>query len=269
MYDLKSMHMPEDQCEVVLTKDCSALELFMVTIKATETARKHVSLYLPNKLVEVVPVENTIQVKVDGEAIAIPEDGSSHVLYEPETGDEVLRFMPKFNSVFITSWKYGLMLDTDGISFSFKPSELYRGQLCGVCGDFNSDLHHELTQADNTVVRSPSAFISSYTIPTLGCEATVTHTLECERVYRNIVFERYIENEQHVCISVEPVAQCTGPCEPEATVQRNRAFHCLPAYLSAARHLRQDAHNRPLHLDSENVSLHEIVSEHQECLPAF
>merc|ERR1740137_135137 len=75
-YDLMSMKLPENQCEVVLSKDCSSLNMFLVTMKATETGKKIVNLYLPNnKMAEFIPGDdNSMHIMFDSELVSMPED---------------------------------------------------------------------------------------------------------------------------------------------------------------------------------------------------
>jgi len=245
--------------------------MFLVTMKATEIGKKIVSLHLPNNtLVEVVPTEGSVQVTVDAEPIILPEDGNHHIIADPETGKEIMRFVPKFNGVIIFSFKYGLLLDTDGHQVFFKAAEFYRDQTCGICGNFDGSLYKELEGPNAEIFPDQEHFLSSYTIPTEGCEAPLNTNITCERVLRNIVFERYIDGEQNICISTEPTSHCTGHCEPAATVQHDSAgFHCMPAYLSAAQHLREDALTGPLHLTHVEANMHETITEDQDCLPAY
>merc|ERR1719187_614877 len=104
-YDLLSMKLPENQCEVVLAKDCSPLNLFLVTMKATETGKKIVNVHLPNnRLVEVLSTDTSPRVLLDGHLVSFSANGTAYVVQE--AGTEVLRFIPKHNGVLIFSLKY-------------------------------------------------------------------------------------------------------------------------------------------------------------------
>merc|ERR1711988_1071663 len=136
-FDMLSTKLPNQQCEIVFAKDCSALNIFMVTMKPTETGKKVITVYLPGKKAEIIPAEgNTFTVKINNEVIELPTDNTPYTIQEQTTGTELLRFIAKSNKVFVYSWKYGLTVETNGISAFVKPSDLYRGQLCGACSDF-------------------------------------------------------------------------------------------------------------------------------------
>merc|ERR1712088_951014 len=66
--DLMSVPIPDNQCEVVLTKDCSDLNLFMVTAKKdVATGKKVMKIHVLDKVVEIIPTGREFIVKVDNE----------------------------------------------------------------------------------------------------------------------------------------------------------------------------------------------------------
>merc|ERR1712012_567275 len=163
-FDMLSTKLPNQQCEIVLAKDCSALNIFMVTMKPTETGKKVITVYLPSKKVEIIPAEgNTFTVKINNEVIELPTDNTPYTIQEQTTGTELLRFIAKSNKVFVYSWKYGLTVETNGISAFVKPSDLYRGQLCGACSDFQASLRNELRGPHKELYNTQEEFLNSYT----------------------------------------------------------------------------------------------------------
>jgi len=213
--------------------------------------------------VEVLSTDTSPRVLLDGHLVSFPADGTAYIV--EEGGSEILRFIPKHSGVLIFSLKYDLLLETDGHQVSFKPAEFYRRQMCGICGNFDSSLYEELEAPSGEILPNHEQFLSSFTIPTPGCQVPYINTFTCEHVLKNIVFERRIDGEQHICISTEPVLQCTGHCEPENSTASRKGFHCMPASLSAAQSLREDALAGPLHLTSAVATLYEDVEEHREC----
>merc|ERR1712038_715649 len=65
-FDMLSTKLPNHQCEVVLAKDCSALNIFMVTMKPTDTGKRIITLHLPGQLVEI-GTGTAFQVKINGQ----------------------------------------------------------------------------------------------------------------------------------------------------------------------------------------------------------
>merc|ERR1719414_1195270 len=271
-FDMLSTKLPNHQCEIVLAKDCSALNIFMVTMKPTETGKKIVTVYLPGKKVEITPATdntNTFTVNINDAPIQLPTDNTPYIVQEQSSGTELLRFVAKSNKIFVYSWKYGLTVETNGISAFVKPSELYRGQLCGACSDFQSSLRYELRGPNKQLFNTQEDFLASYTIKANGCDTTPLVAPECESIQRNVVFERFVDGRQAICISVKPINQCSGSCTPRDPRQISQAFDCRPADLPAARALRDQAMRGPLSdLTVEHGDHKEIVTEFQTCAPA-
>jgi len=264
-FDMLSVKLPNHQCEIVLAKDCSPLNLFLVTMTPTEDGKRIITVYLPGQKIEVIPTSTSVTVKINGQITGLPYDNTPFIINEPTTGEEVLRLLSKSDTVLVSSWKYGLTLETDCISALIKPSYLYRGQLCGACSDFTSSLVNELRGPHMELYDSVSDFISSYSIQTQGCAAPL-RSLECSRVERNIVVERFINGVQSICVSTVPIHQCSGiSCIPSEPRNARQAFHCLPSYTPSARRLRQQAEQGPLYLTTETADYTETITEFQTC----
>jgi len=270
-FDMLSTKLPNHQCEIVLAKDCSALNIFMVTMKPTETGKKIITIYLPDKIIEVIPAEETaasthaFTIKINGEVIDMPNDNTPHII--EEGGKQILKFIANRDKVYFSSYKYLLVVETDCISTFIKPSDLYRGQLCGACSDFESSLRNELRGPNNELYNTPGDFLESYTIRTPGCEAPLVAT-PCEMVERNVVFERFVKGEMKICIGVEPIKQCSGACTPREPRQISQTFHCESAHLQSARRQRAEAEMNALFLTPAQGDYKEIVTEYQTCSPA-
>ena len=72
---MMSTKLPNHQCEVVLAKDCSALNIFMVTMKPTETGKRIITVYLPDKKIEIIPTSHrTFDIKENDQVIQMPDD---------------------------------------------------------------------------------------------------------------------------------------------------------------------------------------------------
>ena len=100
----------------------------------------------------------------------------------------------------------------------FQPSDLYRGQLCGSCSDFQASLRNELRGPQKQLFNTQQEFLESYVISSPGCEAPLA-VPECEAVERNVVFERFVDGVQSICVSIKPINQCSGSCTPRDSRQ--------------------------------------------------
>merc|ERR1719414_1176892 len=263
-FDMMSTKLPNHQCEVVLAKDCSALNIFMVTMKPTETGKRIITVYLPDKKIDIIPTSHrTFDIKENDQVIQMPDDNM--YISEDTTRTEVLKIIVRGNKVFVTSWKYGLTVETDGVSAFVKPSDLYRGQLCGACSDFESSLYNELRGPNNELFNTPNEFLQSYVIRSSGCEAAPLVQTTCERIQRNVIVERYVKGVLKTCIGTEPISQCSGTCVPREPRQISQTFRCWNADSNNARNKLKAAETGPLNLQPGNDNYKEIVTEYQTC----
>jgi len=267
-FDLLNMELPETLCgEVVLVKDCSPLNMFMITMKTHVDGHKIITVMLPGQTVELDLVPYTPAVKVNGELVTLSTDSTPFIITEPTTGKELFRFIAKPTTVIMVSMKYGLLLQTSGTSVAIKPSELWRGQLCGACGDMISSLWHELRGPTMELHNTAEEFLTSYTIPTTNCGQTRVNNRDCTPVNRNVVIERFVKGTQSICVSITPINQCSGSCLSSAPREIEMAFHCMPASLPSARMLRNDAENGLVNLSNMPGLYHETIREFTTCTP--
>ena len=52
---------------------------------------------------------------------------------------------------------------------TFQASPLFRGKICGLCGNFDGEQAGELAGPAMEVAASAAAFVSKYVIPTAAC----------------------------------------------------------------------------------------------------
>jgi len=162
-----------------------------------------------------------------------------------------------------------------------RTSPIYRGQLCGLCGDFGGELKSELLGPDMTVFKQPLPFIAAYSIPSPVCDrqtilstvpAKNTHEVTypvCEKIFRNVMIERTVEGVRQMCFSVEPVSHCSHHCEPTTVHHQTKNFHCQPVDLPETQVLLQKLTRRPFYLESNvgTVEVTDFVTEPAICQP--
>lgn len=51
----------------------------------------------------------------------------------------------------------------------FQVANLYRGKMCGLCGDYNYDKHRELVGANGELYTNTLEFAKSYVVPSSDC----------------------------------------------------------------------------------------------------
>jgi len=279
--DLMSIPLPDNQCEVVLTKDCSDLNLFMVTAKKDmSTGKKVLKVNILDKVVEIIPTAQEFIVKVDNERATVAI-GTPYLLTDPTTGEELVKVMLSGDILIVQSPKLGLTLIHDRHTLVIRTSPIYRGQLCGLCGDFGGELRQELLGPDMTIFKQRLPFIASYSIPSAVCDKqtildsvpvknvpTVNYPV-CEKIFRNVMIERTIEGIKNMCFSIEPVSHCSHHCEPTTVHHQTKHFHCKPAELPETQVLLQKLTRRPFYLESDSgtVEVADFVTEPAICQP--
>jgi len=184
LYDI-----PATTCFNVLAKDCSPHKLFTLLSATTEAGEKQIKLYLDNYLIELNPVEKGIEVKVNGEQLQIPE-GQQYKPFNNERGVELFKITGKDIFYMIDSNVYGLFVGYGKKGIYVQVAPFYRGKLCGLCGDYNLDQHHEFHGAENCHHNTAWSFARSYVIPDDKCtvpEVTAADgTPYCAAKYQNV-----------------------------------------------------------------------------------
>ncbi|UYV65049.1 vit-6 [Cordylochernes scorpioides] len=150
-----------------------------------------------------------------------------------------------------------------GHSSYSKPSFLHRGRLCGLCGDYDGDLGHELRGPSGCLYNHTDLFSYSHavsgpscSVPQLECR-THSYGLGCSR--QKTTYIHVGIRERQTCFSVTAIPQCQPGCRATRYVSRTVAFHCLPARDDYTRHLARLSEHRVLH--EMRTKSHDHVAE--------
>jgi len=276
--DLMSIPLPENQCEVVLTKDCSHLNLFMVTAKKDITTNKKiVKVMILNKVLEITPTGTDFIVSVDGQTVTV-RVGTPYLLRDVHTQEVLLKIMLNGQVLVVESPTLGVTIIKDMHAINIRTSPLYRGQLCGLCGDYNGD--QDMTGPDMTVYKHRLDFIMSYSLPSATCDVkTISSNIHntpdrttrpvCEKIFRNVKEEREVAGVKNFCFSTEPVPRCPHNCEPINLHHVNKQFLCHPADETIAQTLLHKLDRRPFYLQPATgaVEVTDFVSQPETCRP--
>ncbi|KAK2723052.1 hypothetical protein QYM36_003295, partial [Artemia franciscana] len=163
---------------------------------------------------------------------------------------------------------------TNGNVAQIKVSPMLRGQLAGMCGNWdNQPGTSELRGPDGCALSSGQLFASSYAIQDGRCtgisDATkselrreqancqrsdylpsqVSHfsqrmTAGQEPGSCNILKTLVVYKDDKKCFSTQPVVDCKAGCDPQSQAYKNIGFHCASGRLGTR--LEEEALNRPL-----------------------
>ncbi|KAL1431543.1 hypothetical protein MTO96_014062 [Rhipicephalus appendiculatus] len=170
-FDGTLIDLPETDCFKVVARDCSPFKSFLVLARATNnpSLTKALKMFIDATMIEILPLdgESGLVLRVDGNKVDItPEHSYSHTYHDAE----LFRVKKTSTKWFkLDSEPYGLHVGFGGNMLFVAP--LYRGKLCGLCGDYNLDKNHELSGPDGHLYNNTLEFAKSYVVPSPDCHA--------------------------------------------------------------------------------------------------
>ncbi|XP_077550146.1 vitellogenin-6-like isoform X1 [Haemaphysalis longicornis] len=167
-FDGVIVDLPQTDCFKVVARDCSVNRRFIVLAKALPNSefRKALKVFIHHTEIEVLPEGDHAVVKVDGAPVSVPDDvGYSHVVQ----GAELFTVQRTFGQYQILSKSYGIDIFFDKKGVFIQVAHFYRGKVCGLCGDYNYDRHHELVGSNLHLFDNTLSFAKSYVVPSSDC----------------------------------------------------------------------------------------------------
>ena len=166
------------------------------------------------------------------------------------------------------------------------------GSHCGLCGDYNHDLRADIKSPKACVYKSSSTAALSYRVKNEQCslsqqqqqlvqseeEKCIKYKVEKTRMssmYKSIQRENYsikkhsyIYQADKICISQEPVVQCTSGSTPKVTTKKSIKFVCLPeGRVSKLYAERIERGESPLELRHQPVAFEAKMKQPISCGP--
>lgn len=280
-FDSVSYKVPElsSACETVIARDCSHRGLF--TIISSPLVYK-VKVLLPHYeiAVHVEPTTYAYDVKINGVAKDI---STSRSLYLPEyptlsSSDNAYEITKEGDVVKIYCSKIGLTIKV-GSYLSIKVSSLFRGRMCGLCGNFNGERFDEYEGPSKIIYDRPEHSVIKYLVPSENCRVgeyttkyglipDTKHSEECITEMRNVAKTIFKEGKRMVCFTRIPEPVCSEGCRRMAVTRKTVAFHCLPALELSTDTLLKESLRRPLNeLYSKRIDLYDTIETQERCVP--
>jgi hypothetical protein len=254
-FDNVKYDIPTSTCYSILAKDCrqSQSPKFVVMIKkqSSSTEKKVLKIVTPTtKLVIKAKSDNQLECKLNNEQ----QSCSQISLITEHSGHVVLSCQKHQGYMQCQLPEAGIRVFFDGYAVNIKASPIYRSQLCGLCGQFDSEINNEWTSAQNSLV-SRQSLLESYLVQEdqeqcqheipqyntmLSFEDEQFETLpetiispirtQYQWQVRPIEQTKVIEQAHELCLSKQPVKKCpkfTYPCQYHESKQKV-VYSCLP-----------------------------------------
>lgn len=267
-------------CEAVVAKDCSAQAAFAVTATPADASMtiKAVKVVVPGYVIEVIPNASGPVVAVNGIPRVIPAAAPVVIA----AGAAGAYMIARSNGMVVIAAKFlGLTIATDCEQIIVQASAMFRGKICGLCGNMDGETADEMACPALDIAASAAAFVAQYVIPSAECQpaaiagaapaAAGAAAGNCAVVpaAMNQVKERFYAGVKEYCFTVEPVAACPAACFSTAAVSQLAGMHCLPANKMSTIRLVQEWKLRVLHeLQWKHVDAYETVEVPTACAPA-
>merc|ERR1712042_296709 len=224
-----------DECDHLVTSDCSGQNHHAVMAKEVN-GMKHVTILSGQTKIYLSPAKAySNQV----EEYRLTVNGQSKTL------------QPQDKTVIISC--PSLKITHSGKTVKIEDKEASDGSHCGLCGDHNNDKRVDLKSPKNCIMESTSLFAKSYRSKSSQCSPLPQPIVEkirseeekCLRfetkktpvtsIYSSghkdsysVKKHSYIYKEDKLCISQEPVVQCSSGSIPRAMKKKMIKFVCLP-----------------------------------------
>jgi hypothetical protein len=273
-FDNKSLPLKMDDCFHLLSADCSKVRSFGIlarTLKRDQTKRE-LKVFLGKASMLLTPTsesrnDNTdLRITVNGTEFNVPVNTWKSIVVRGQEYGQIFR---SSDNVFqLKSSQYNAQFRFDGQRVVIYASNLLKGKLCGLCGNFNQLSKDDMTGPAKCVHVKAETHVASYRVQTHQCDrlpTKVERDLEEEKQkcvqYKEIptkitksfkaqagkcTLRKHIvvEKPGQICISKNVVTECQSSCKVAQgqLVAKPVEFTCL-AHGRVADHYVEKAYN--------------------------
>merc|ERR1712227_48405 len=241
-----------DECDHLVTSDCSGQNHHAVMAKEVN-GMKHVTILSGQTKIYLSPAQAySNQV----EEYRLTVNGQSKTLQPQQKitlsqQDKITAYLTQDKTVIISC--PSLKITHSGKTVKIEDKEASDGSHCGLCGDHNNDKRVDLKSPKNCIMESTTLFVKSYRSKSSQCSPLPQPIVEKirseeEKCFRfetkktpvtsiyssghkdsySVKKHSYIYKEDKLCISQEPVVQCSSGSIPRAMKKKMIKFVCLP-----------------------------------------
>jgi len=294
-FDKKTYSYQVDECDHLLSSDCSKDSQNAVLAKEVN-GQKHVTIYEGKTKIEVRPSEayagkvERFIIEVDGQELPLSKHEKITLSSSSLLG-EVTAYWSNDNEVEINTPHSRVR--HQGKTVIVEEKSTADGSHCGLCGDYNRDRRADLKSPKGCVFPSNWLLAKSYRSKSNECRPLSQRTEEKIREFEERcvkftiketearkVFERqqwvshsikkhsYIYKEDKICISQEPVIQCSHDSYPNEMRKKTVNFVCLPEGRTANLYIeRIERGEYPQELKQQPVAFRTEMDQPVSCKP--
>lgn len=162
-FDENIMKVDFTPCKYVLAKDCTTKQLFTVYARPTGEHQKDIEVRLLKHVI-VLPSEVSRQsahMIVDGQKQTLNIDE----IYVIRSAQQAIAYV-KFDGakIVLRAPHHGLKVATDGKRIKVEVSNMWKGRVCGICGEMIKNKKSQLMGPNKCIQPNPQALVESYMV---------------------------------------------------------------------------------------------------------
>jgi len=259
-FDNKTLPLTLDACHRVLAADCTEAKRWGIMARQVPGANKEVEVYIERSKIVITESAGILKLILDGQEIQDQVPLNEYLyLVSPLSHRVVARVsatMANGKKVFlVVNLDFAVLFDGENILL--ETSQLYKGKICGVCGNANQQIKDELVGPDQCMHSTPEILSAAYRVKIpQNCDMVnpmpqsikdqlrkeKSQCLKQQQIFTKVSKSLNTQNGQctnlkhsvvrqpgKICISMKPVTQCAIGCLPETPQPLNKRipFTCF------------------------------------------
>jgi len=254
-YDQKSYAYQVDQCDHVLSSDCSSQLSHSVLVKEVN-GMKHVTVYSDKTKVVLRPADSyspyaqNYVMEFNGEVIPVDKNSPHFFVKDESILSQFMAYWCPFQEAVVLHTPYNKVIYSSKMVKVQEKTVLSDGNMCGLCGDANQDMRGDLSSPKQCVYSSYGLSALSYRVKNSQCslssakqqqieaeESTCAKKMIMSSPLQSLVSQQgsssmmkhsYTYHQGKICISQQPVVQCSSGYSPTSVTSKSVKFVCLP-----------------------------------------
>merc|ERR1712168_1587998 len=253
-FDQKTYSYQIDECDHVVASDCSGDSDHSVMVLAKEVnGMKHITILSGQAKIQLSPAQaysNNVeeyQLSVNGQEVSLQQNQQVTL----SSQEQITAYYSEDQTVTISTPSSRITHSGKTVQIEEKGSA--DGSHCGLCGDYNNDKRADLKSPKKCIFQSSKLFGKSYRSKSSQCSPLPQETVErmrseeerCDQYQTkrtpvttifssghgdsySIKKHSYIYKKDQICISQDPVVQCSQGSIPKSMKKKTIKFVCLP-----------------------------------------